>query len=195
MNQDYFIPGLELIQLTDDDSNTYNYNEEEEDDQIEWMDDYETQENLFQIIPLMPEETCCDKDNHIIASTKIFFEELGYVCDEPEPLDPTRDYEAEYRQRTESLQQQLNNNNRRRQRHVDLASIPTIDASPSPGLSSTCSSFHHTDDDHYDEEQDVRSPLYMGRVSPLNHHSSLKPISSSSISPHHPHFSFSSNRF
>lgn len=214
-NQEFFIPGLELISLTDD----YEDIETEEDEpMIDWLEDCELQENLFQIIPLTPEETICDKDNHIIQTDQhVFFEELGYFCEEPEPIDPTVDYEADYKERMDRQQQQLKKNGRaralQRQQHVDLESIPcaaapntaaypalspssSMDATPSPGLSSTSSSFHHTDDDH-SEEDDFKLPLHPVRQSHLNpyhhhhhHHSSpkSKPIAAS-------HFSFSTARF
>ncbi|KAI7869212.1 hypothetical protein BDF14DRAFT_1714805, partial [Spinellus fusiger] len=62
-----------------------------------WIDDCEVQENLFEILPLTPEESRIDKDNHIIQSNpcKYFFEELGYFTQEPDLIDPSRDYEAE----------------------------------------------------------------------------------------------------
>lgn len=216
-NQEFFIPGLELISLTDDcyDDDYYNNCTNQDDPVVEYLDDCESQENLFQIISLTPEETRIDQDNHIIpADIHVFFEELGFICDEPDVIDPTRDYEAEYKQRMDLQQQQLiKNGQARRQRHIDLESIPTpsssnhmsslaapvsnqhhrhpsIDTAPSPGLSSTSSSFHHTDDDHY-EDDDIRSPLYLGRVSHLNNTYHSTSISKPTV----PHFSFTTARF
>ncbi|KAI8338371.1 hypothetical protein BC941DRAFT_422693 [Chlamydoabsidia padenii] len=191
-DQDCFIPGLELISLTDDD---YDYSKPDDEDMIDWLDDCELQENLFQILSLTPEETTCDKDNHIIQSDPHHvFEELGYFCDEPEPIDPTMDYEADYQQRMDQQQQIIKKNGRarayQRQHHMDLASIPVADETSmdaDPGLSSTFSSFHHTDDDH-SEEDDYRSPLYLGRQSHFNPHPMSKLVLPS-------HFSFSTARF
>ncbi|KAI8073825.1 hypothetical protein BC940DRAFT_228475, partial [Gongronella butleri] len=84
------------------DPDDYNYDAEP---MVEWVDDCEAQENLFQIIPLVPEEAHCDKDNHIIQEARIFFDELGYLCDEPEPIDPSMDYEAEFAARMKEQQQ------------------------------------------------------------------------------------------
>ncbi|CAO3589794.1 unnamed protein product [Absidia cylindrospora] len=228
-SSDFFIPGLELISLTDeyDDNDNSDNCLDRHETMVDWIEDCQVQENLFQIIPLTPEETICDKDNHIIKpNVDVFFEELGFICDEPEPIDPGRDYEAEYKQQ----QQKYNSNARRqrqRQRHVDLETLTvtqassstttktsisavirhgTMDTVSSPGLSSTSSSFYHTDDD----EDNIKSTTcHLGRMSHLNHHyhhphphhhyhhsHHFQP--SSAVSKHttsSPHFSFTSVRF
>ncbi|ORZ21215.1 hypothetical protein BCR42DRAFT_407093 [Absidia repens] len=210
-NQEFFIPGLELISLTDDcyDDDYYENCANQEDPVVEYLDDCESQENLFQIISLTPEETRIDQDNHIIpADIHVFFEELGFICEEPDSIDPTRDYEAEYKERMDLQQQQLIKNGKaRRQHHIDLESIPTpssstqrtvsaqrqrpsIDTTPSPGLSSASSSFHHTDDDHY-EDDDVRLPLYVSRLSHMDNTYHSASISKPTV----PHFSFTTARF
>ncbi|KAI8331673.1 hypothetical protein BC941DRAFT_438122 [Chlamydoabsidia padenii] len=176
---EFLIPGLELISLTGDDETIH----VDQEPMIEWLEDCEVQENLFQIIPLTPEETCCDQDNHIIQprSISLFFEELGVLCEEPEPIDPSRDYEAEFKLHNQQLEQLYSVNKRRprRQYHVHLDSTP---AASSPGLSSSSSSFHHTDDDQ-DEDQKLPRLTYH---KPHHHHPSIsKPT----------HFTFTSDRF
>ncbi|SAM08394.1 hypothetical protein [Absidia glauca] len=196
--EEFLIPGLELISLTgDDDLDDRTYVNQEP--MIDWLEDCEVQENLFQIIPLTPEETCCDQDNHIIQPQQVslFFEELGILYDEPEPIDPSRDYEAEYQLHTKQLEELYSLKKRaRRQHHMHLDSIPKVTSNPpdittSPGLSSSSSSFHHTDDDHY-EDEDHRSPHYLGRLS--HRHHPHKHIHHPSISKPS-HFTFSSDRF
>lgn len=152
--------GFEILTLTPDEGDdSSNFDDEDNNDNsaCNWMEDSECQENLFQIIPLMPEESVIDEDNHIQTHIKLFFEELGYLTEEPEPIDPTRDYDAEARQ-------MLEERNRTRQKHVELSRVPSLAHSRS-GVSSTSSSFHHTDFQH-----DVRSPLYMGHVGMDNYH-------------------------
>ncbi|ORZ14052.1 hypothetical protein BCR42DRAFT_417950 [Absidia repens] len=225
-SNDFFIPGLELISLTDeyDDNDSSDNCLDRDEPMVDWIEDCQVQENLFQIIPLTPEETICDKDNHIIKSNvNVFFEELGYICDEPEAIDPGCDYEAEYKQQ----QQKYDNNVRRRrqrQRHVDLETIITTPASSStttttpavirhgtmdtvssPGLSSTSSSLYHTDDD---EDNIKPTTSHFSRLSHLNHHHYHHPHHHYQHSHHFqvssvvskpttssPHFSFTSVRF
>ncbi|KAI9307021.1 hypothetical protein BJ944DRAFT_148267, partial [Cunninghamella echinulata] len=93
----------------------HDYMEEKE---IEWMDDSICQENLMDIIILSPEETTIDSSNHICSTNhfKLFFEELGYLSEEPELIDPTIDYEAEYNERLK--QQKLLYKGKRRQHHI-----------------------------------------------------------------------------
>ncbi|ORX52479.1 hypothetical protein DM01DRAFT_1336853 [Hesseltinella vesiculosa] len=177
------IPGFEILSLTSVDPEPDDCADH---DMVEWIDDCEVQENLFQFIPLVPEEAHCDKDNHIVQEIRVFFEDLGYLCEEPDQIDPTADYEAEFQQRSDQQKQSWapRRKQRRRQQHIDLvdstcSSIknPSLEQTcpqsmdiASPGLSSSTSSFHHTDDDHDD---DVRSPHYLGRahaVQPSHHH-------------------------
>ncbi|KAG2234706.1 hypothetical protein INT48_004144 [Thamnidium elegans] len=129
-----------------------------------WLDDSECQENLFHILSLTPEETIIDKDNHCIHTFfQIFFEELGYFTEEPEPIDPTRDYESE----AKILLNQRDNKKVVRQKHVDLSRIPSLDYSRS-GLSSRSSSIHH----EHNFLTDIRSPHYMGTQHHNNHSNS-----------------------
>ncbi|KAI8393808.1 uncharacterized protein BYT42DRAFT_486320, partial [Radiomyces spectabilis] len=86
-----------------------------------WLEDSECQENLFQILPLNPEETVVDSNNHIQTHIKLFFEELGYLTEEPEPIDPNVDYEA----LNEALMKERNNKLRRH--HIDLSRLPSLD--------------------------------------------------------------------
>ncbi|CAO3696998.1 unnamed protein product [Rhizopus stolonifer] len=90
------------------------YAEEESDDS--WMEDYECQENTFDIVPLSPEESTIDKDNHIHTQYHFFFKELGFFTEEPEPIDPNRNYEQE-------ASAFLNQRNKKiRQKHIDISS-------------------------------------------------------------------------
>lgn len=142
--------GLNFLSLTDDDENHFNYDYEDE-DVCKWMDDSECQENLPTIFSLNPEECIVDADNHIknVDGLKLFFEELGYLCEEPEPIDPSRDYDAE-------AAKLLEERNRTRKMHVQLSSLPSLDENSS-GLSSNSSSFHCQDNVvHMD---DIRSAL------------------------------------
>lgn len=146
------LPPLVFFSLTpEEDEDSYI---EEEEDVCTWIDDSECQENLFHILPLTPEETRIDKDNHIHTTFKLFFEELGYLTEEPEPIDPTRDYEAEAK---ELLSQR--DCKKMRQKHVELsATTPSLDESINSGVSSSCSSVYH-DTNHF---MDIRSPYYIG---------------------------------
>ncbi|KAI8143775.1 hypothetical protein BJV82DRAFT_609399 [Fennellomyces sp. T-0311] len=174
--------GFEILPLTpDEDDSNYNSIDDEPDDSTvrSWMDDSECQENLFQIVPLMPEETVIDADNHIHTHFKLFFEELGYLTEEPEPIDPTRDYDAEARQLLEER-------DRTRQKHINVSRTPSLSYS---GVSSTSSSFHRQD-------CDVRSPLYMGHVGGgmdqhHHHHHHHVPYHSHHLTPQYVHSPYS----
>ncbi|KAI9031914.1 hypothetical protein CLU79DRAFT_730659 [Phycomyces nitens] len=164
MSTDY-IPGF-LCLTPDDEDNAPYYEYPDEEDCPTWMDDCEVQENLFQIIPLTPEESRIDKDNHIVQSNPCyyFFEELGYFTEEPEPIDPTRDYDAE-------AQQLIQERNRTRQKHIDISSTPSL-ASSRSGLSSTSSSIHHHDDGrfhHYQYPSDNKTH-HRPPLAPLSFH-------------------------
>lgn len=127
------IPGIQLLCLTADDDN-YDYQEEE--DICCWIDDYECQENLGTILALGPEECVIDNENHIqsLNGVHLFFEELGVLTEEPEPIDPTRDYDEEARI---FLQE------RNKQRKYHIESIPSLlDDDTHSAVSSTVSSFH-----------------------------------------------------
>lgn len=161
--------GLEIIPLTpDEDDSSYNHTSDEHSQETtvhcNWIDDNECVENLFQIVPLMPEESTIDENNHIQTHIKLFFEELGYLTEEPEPIDPTRDYDAE-------AQQMLEERARTRQKHIHLSRSPSLCYS---GISSISSS--HND---YQHLHDVRSPLYMGQIG-QQHHRNTTFVSSSS---------------
>jgi hypothetical protein len=150
------LPPLVFFSLTpEEDDDLYPTSPQDyENEECTWIDDSECQENLFQIISLTPEETIIDQDNHIQATFKLFFEELGYLTEEPEPIDPNRDYEQE-------AKDLLNQRDRKvRQKHVDLFCLPSLDYSRS-GLSSSSSSIHH--ENHI---IDIRSPHYMGQAHP-----------------------------
>jgi hypothetical protein len=103
-----------------DDTNCFCEEEDDEDDGS-WMNDDECQENTFLIIPLTPEETTIDKDNHIHTTFHFFFKELGYFTEEPEPIDPSRDYEQEARRLFDQRDKKA------RQKHVDLSSCRNLD--------------------------------------------------------------------
>lgn len=154
-NEECFIPGFQIMCLTpDEEEEEYNYNIDQAEEDITWLDDCECQENLATIFSLNPEECKVDKDNHIqqLDGVHLFFEELGYLTEEPEPIDPTRDYEAEGRLLIEER-------NKTRKHHIDLSTpVPSLDDTNS-GLSSTSSSFHQDDRQTIN---DIRSPLYMG---------------------------------
>ncbi|CAO3638026.1 unnamed protein product [Cunninghamella blakesleeana] len=204
-NDDFnLIPGFEIISLTADEPDYYyddnnDQGNEYDETMIHWVDDCEAQENLFQILPLTPEEAICDQDNHIVSSNQyqFFFEELGYFSEEPESIDPSRDYEMEYQIKMNHQQDLILNNNKRllkRQHHIDLEKNPLASPSSSstssssssttsitsschsPDLSSAASSFHHTEDD---DDDFIRSPYHLNRpyvpyqYNNNNHH--LKP--------------------
>lgn len=96
-----------------DEQDDYDYKQ----DDYSWMDDNECQENTFNIIPLTPEESTIDEDNHIHTTFQFFFKELGYFTEEPEPIDPTIDYEKEA-----LLMNQVKNRKVRRRQHMDIIS-------------------------------------------------------------------------
>ncbi|KAI8993735.1 hypothetical protein BDB01DRAFT_777374 [Pilobolus umbonatus] len=142
--------GLNFLALTsEDEDDQYAMYDNEEEDYCNWVDDSECQENLATIFSLSPEQCVIDSDNHIrnVDGQKLFFEELGYLCEEPEPIDPTRDYEAEAKHLIEER-------NKTRRMHVDLTSMPSLDETCS-GLSSNSSSFHCHDDKI--QLEDIRS--------------------------------------
>jgi hypothetical protein len=149
------LPPLVFFSLTpEEDDDSYPQSPQDyEDTTTNWIDDSECQENLFHIVSLTPEETTIDKDNHCHTSYQLFFEELGYLTEEPEPIDPTRDYEKE----AQELLNQRDNKKIIRQKHVDLTRIPSLEYSSRSGLSSSSSSIHH---EHH--LIDIRSPHYMG---------------------------------
>lgn len=132
------IPPLVFFSLTpEDDEDSYPQSPEGfSDPQSAWIDDSECQENLFDIVPLTPEETTIDKDNHILTTIQLFFEELGYLTEEPEPIDPNRDYDQEAKDLLSKRDKKP------RQKHVDLSRIPSLDYTRS-GISSSSSSIHH----------------------------------------------------
>lgn len=154
------VPNLVFFSLTPEEDDKYMYcHSSEEEDVCTWIDDSECQENLCDIIALMPEETTIDKDNHIHTTYKFFFEELGYFTEEPEPIDPNRDYDQE-------AKDLLNQRNKKvRQKHINISNTPSLDYSKS-GISSSSSSIHH------EQYLDVRSPHYMGNHH--GHHNAIK---------------------
>ncbi|KAI8391233.1 uncharacterized protein BYT42DRAFT_556123 [Radiomyces spectabilis] len=135
------MPEIEFLQLTADDNDYIETNDDwvNDGDCCNWLDDSECQENLTHIWALSPEETIIDAENHIhTTEIKMFCEELGVFTEEPEPIDPTRDYEAEAALLIEER-------NKTRQKHINLSPTPSL--LMSSGLSSTASSFHHFDED------------------------------------------------
>ncbi|KAG2231293.1 hypothetical protein INT48_006404 [Thamnidium elegans] len=82
-----------------------------------------------------------------------FFEEIGIIYDEPEPIDPSRDYEAEAKILIEER-------NKTRKHHIELSPMPSLDDTPS-GNSSASSSFHGTEEQP-NNLMDLRSPLFLG---------------------------------
>lgn len=147
---DFVIPGLQIMCLTAEEDD-YRY---EEEDTCNWIDDCECQENLPTILPLNPEGCMIDSENHIqsMDGVYLFFEELGVLTEEPEPIDPTSNYEAEAKILIEER-------NKTRKKHVDLSPVPSLDDTTS-GISSASSSFHGTDENL--TLMDIRSPLYLG---------------------------------
>jgi hypothetical protein len=138
-----------------------------------WVDDSLCQENLPAIITLTPDEATIDSTNHIHSDNiHLFFEELGYLTEEPEPLDPTRDYLAEYHVQLEQQQQRYKKS---RRHHIDLDRIPSLlddnETNTASGVSSSSSSFihhhHHHHHHHHQTQQQqlqsvIRSPHFLG---------------------------------
>ena len=145
---DFVIPGFQIMCLTPEEDD-YPY-EDEEETMCNWIDDSECQENLSTILPLIPESCIVDSENHILNTTgvQLFFEEIGILYDEPEPIDPHRNYEAEAKILIEER-------NKTRKMHIDLSPMPSLDDTTS-GISSASSSFHEP------ALVDMRSPHYMG---------------------------------
>ncbi|KAI9012036.1 hypothetical protein CLU79DRAFT_435321 [Phycomyces nitens] len=114
-----------FISLTAEDTSIYS-----DEKYTMWLEDSECQENLFDIMLLAPEESYME-DDHIQTHIRLFFEELGYLTEEPEPIDPTRDYEAE----AEILM--ASRNQKTRQKHICLSDLPSLDHFPSSSSSSS----------------------------------------------------------
>ncbi|KAI8637283.1 hypothetical protein BD408DRAFT_424793 [Parasitella parasitica] len=171
------LPPLVFFSLTpEEDDDSYPTSPQDYQEECTWIDDSECQENLFQIVSLTPEEAIVDKDNHIQTSFKLFFEELGYLTEEPKPIDPNRDYEQEAKDLLSQRDKKV------RQKHVDLFCLPSLDSSMS-GLSSSSSSIHH---EHH--IIDTRSPHYMGQPHPhVNHHGNKEPNASYHYGNYHHH--------
>ncbi|KAI8086546.1 uncharacterized protein BX664DRAFT_336121 [Halteromyces radiatus] len=109
-----------------------------------WLDDSLSQENLTDIMILTPDETTTDNSNHICTtSIRLFFDELGYLTEEPQPIDPTKNYAEEFEARVAQ-----HTYKKTRRRHIDLSRIPSLlDEDPASDMSSTSSSFiHHPTD-------------------------------------------------
>jgi hypothetical protein len=152
------LPPLVFFSLTPEEDEDY-YSEEYEQDVCTWLEDSECQENLFHILPLTPEETRIDHNNQIHTTFKLFFEELGYLTEEPESIDPTRDYEAEAKELLAKRDCK-----KVRQKHIELSVSPSLDESFNSGISSCSSSIYQDNTQHY---LDIRSPYYIGN----QHHS------------------------
>ncbi|CAO3589802.1 unnamed protein product [Absidia cylindrospora] len=165
-----------------------------------WVDDSLCQESLMDILTLTPDVTTTDSGNHITESIHLFFEEIGHLTEEPQPIDPSKDYLAEYHERLE-LQQQRYKKSRRH--HIEISRIPSLlddnDTTVS-GISSSSSSFiqHHHDNDynhhhhhhqtenhhhhhhhhmdshhpyqHQHHPSDIRSPYFLGGNHQYDHH-------------------------
>ncbi|OBZ91700.1 hypothetical protein A0J61_00253 [Choanephora cucurbitarum] len=162
------IPGFQIMCLTPEEDD-YPYEDQYDDQQdICWLDDCECQENLATILPLIPEACIVDKDNHIqsMDGIHVFFEELGYFTEEPEPIDPTRDYDAE-------AKQLLEERNKTRKQHIDLSPVPSLDNTDS-GMSSTSSSFHAIDEQH--PTVHIRSPLSQTHNKSVSTHTTYIPL-------------------
>lgn len=149
------IPGFVCLTPEEDEYNEDYYNNQGDEEIYNWIDDSECQENLATILPLNPEECIIDSENHILHMNgiQLFFEEIGILYDEPEPIDPSRDYEAEAKILIEER-------NKTRKHHIDLSPIPSLDhdtntLSGNSSASSSCC-------DQSNNLLDIRSPLYLG---------------------------------
>lgn len=132
------IPGFICLTPEEDDYQYDDYNHEEEEIYYNWIDDSECQENLATILPLNPEECIIDSDNHIrnVDGIQLFFEEIGIIYDEPEPIDPNRDYDSEAKILIEKR-------DKTRKKHIDLSPMPSLDDdTTTTTTTSSSSSFH-----------------------------------------------------
>ncbi|KAI9251054.1 hypothetical protein BY458DRAFT_524162 [Sporodiniella umbellata] len=132
---------IEFLSLTPEDDD-YDYRLDQEEETYYWVDDSECQENLATIVTLSPEECTVDAENHLVCTTTdahVFFEELGYFTEEPEPIDPSRNYELE-------AQILLAERDKTRKKHVELSMPSLVDDTHTPSdIASNCSSFHAHD--------------------------------------------------
>jgi hypothetical protein len=151
-------PPFVFFSLTPEDNTEECYPPLNDEEPCNWIEDSECQENLFHIVALTPEETVIDENNHIHTTFTFFFQELGYLTEEPEPIDPNRDYEKEAKDLLSQRDKKV------RQKHVYLACMPSLEYNTRSGLSSSSSSIHH------EQHLDVRSPHYMGHPLQENSH-------------------------
>lgn len=120
-----------------------------------WVDDSICQENLMDIMTLTPDVTTTDSGNHICGNIHLFFEEIGHLTEEPQPIDPSKDYLAEYQER---LEQQKQRYKKSRRHHIEISRIPSLlddNDTTASGVSSSSSSFiqHHHDNDYHHGHQ------------------------------------------
>jgi hypothetical protein len=117
MDVDYF----PILQLTPDEpiEIIYDYHDSTP---YGYYDD--TPDDLLELLPLTPDITSTTDGNHLHCEVRLVLEELGVLTEEPEQIDPNRDYEKEF----EVKQREVNRRSRQRRnaRDASLNSLPSL---------------------------------------------------------------------
>jgi hypothetical protein len=119
MDMDYF----PILQLTPDEPIEINYYSQES-THYGYFDT--TQDDLLEIMPLTPDITSVTDTNQLHCDIRLFFEEIGVLSEEPEPIDPNRDYEKEFELEQEALQAKRKTRQRRNANQASLNSLPSL---------------------------------------------------------------------
>ncbi|KAI8073939.1 hypothetical protein BC940DRAFT_289576 [Gongronella butleri] len=162
---------FEFLTLTCDEQPDCADDDDEADQCVCFDDDVQLfVDDMMDIVPLVPEETRIDAGNHCCCASPcnlFFFKELGYFSDEPLPIDPEIDYEAEYLVRLEQ-QRERHAKNRgtrcsRRRHHIDFAEMPSLSHETSRHTGSSSSSSLAV---QHQQQQQLQQQLYLDPCSP-----------------------------
>lgn len=88
--------------------------------------DENTPDDLLELLPLTPDITYTTENNQLHCEPRLFFEELGVLSEEPEQIDPSRDYEKEFEVLQNELARQRRSRKRRNAKDASLNSLPSL---------------------------------------------------------------------
>lgn len=97
----------------------------------------DTPDDLLELLPLTPDITSTNDSNRLHCETRLVFEELGVLTEEPEPIDPNRDYEKEFQVKQTELQENRRSRQRRNARDASLNSLPSLTTSEGTSAASS----------------------------------------------------------
>jgi hypothetical protein len=148
-----------ILLLTPDEPIEITYTQE---DLSYFQFDQDTPDDLLEILPLTPDITSTTDDNQLYCEPRLFFEELGVLTEEPEPIDPNRDYGKEF----EVQQQELQAHRRSHQRRNAKDASTSLNSLPSLAYSDATSAASSTERKKGPQPHDMifRRPCHMHEI-------------------------------